>query len=100
MCTTVHAIARTLLLPIAVSVLLFAGCGGGGTANECDLCTLAEHLTALGTPGPTADPCATGHGADGHRLECASCESNCAPQAASLRCGNDTDSSVCADGIY
>jgi hypothetical protein len=33
-------------------------------------------------------------------LECASCQRNCAPHAASLRCGNNLDSTVCQDGIY
>jgi hypothetical protein len=80
-------------------VLSLSACGGSNSANECDLCTLADHYAALGTPGPS-DHCATGHGANGHRLECASCESKCAPAAASLRCANNTDSSVCPDGVY
>ena len=83
-------------------VLFLSACGGGGggsTANECQLCTLADHQAALGTPGPS-DHCTTGHGADGHRLECNACESGCTPAAAPLRCGNDTDSSVCSDGVY
>ncbi len=81
-------------------LLMVAACGGGSsTANECDTCTLADHQAALGTPGP-GDHCASGHGADGHRLECNACESSCTAAAASLRCGNSTDSSVCSDGIY
>jgi len=89
----------TMALIVGVLMLLSACGGGSNTANECDLCSLADHQSALGTPGP-ADHCATGHGADGHRLECNGCQSSCAPEAASLRCGNDTDSSVCVDGIY
>lgn len=87
---------------ILLSVLFLPACGGGGdnSAHECDLCTLAEHQYALGTPGPTQDHCASGHGADGHRLECNACEQGCTSQSVSLRCGNDADSSVCADGVY
>jgi hypothetical protein len=92
-----YTLAAALVL---LGVLFLSACGGGdNTAHECDLCTLADHQAALGTPGPS-DHCATGHGADGHRLECNACERNCTPQAASLRCGNDLDSSVCADGVF
>jgi len=92
---------QTLLAIVVVGIATLSACGGGSSAaGECELCTLAEHMVALGTPGPTADHCATGHGADGHRLECNACERNCAPAAASLRCGNATDSSVCSDGVY
>ncbi len=87
--------AIALVAAFSVGIVGLSGCGGGSdTANECDLCTLAEHT------GQVADHCATGHGADGHRLECASCRSHCTAEAASLRCGNSTDTSVCADGIY
>ena len=90
---------KLLLVAVTVGVMMLSACGGDNTAHECDLCTLSDHLAAIGTPGPS-DHCETGHGADGHRLECNACESNCAPKAASLRCGNATDSSVCSDGIY
>lgn len=90
-----------LTIVAAAGLLILSACGSGNSsASECDLCTLQEHYAALGTPGPVPDHCATGHGADGHRLECNACESKCAPNAASLRCGNATDSSVCVDGIY
>jgi hypothetical protein len=88
-----------ILAVSAAGLLALSACGSGSSsAQECQLCTLQDHQAALGTPG--VDTCATGHGADGHRLECNACESNCAADAASLRCGNDTDSSACVDGVY
>jgi hypothetical protein len=89
--------SRNLLVAIALmlGLLSMTACGGGSnTAKPCDLCTLPEHT------GQIPDHCATGHGINGHRLECASCQRNCAPHAASLRCGNNLDSTVCQDGIY
>ena len=84
-----------VVLTLMFGLLFVAACGGGSnTASACDLCTLAEHT------GQIPDHCATGHGINGHRLECASCQRNCAPDAASLRCGNNLDSTVCKDGIY
>ena len=92
-----RTLARTVAMALMLSLLGLAACGGGGgssSASECELCTLAEHT------GQIPDHCKTGHGANGHRLECAQCQSNCAPNGASLRCGNNLDSSVCRDGVY
>jgi hypothetical protein len=84
-----------LAMGLTLGLLSMAACGGGSSsASACDPCTLAEHT------GQVPDHCQTGHGANGHRLECAQCQSNCDPHAASLRCGNNLDTSVCADGIY
>jgi hypothetical protein len=90
-----RTVRQIVAMMVFVCLLETAGCGGGGsTASECELCTLAEHT------GQVFDHCQTGHGANGHRLECAQCQRNCAPNAASLRCANNLDSTVCKDGIY
>jgi hypothetical protein len=80
---------------LMLSLLSVAACGGGSSsASACDPCTLAEHT------GQVPDHCQTGHGSNGHRLECAQCQQNCTAGAASLRCGNNLDTTVCTDGIY